>query len=161
MSEDNVLQALVTSTLTEFKALGDYLTENENKPREIGAGLAQRIVAEPDMIYLDAKEELISMQTTFMDNEMVRSNIQLFATRLASLYDVANAMSVELDLSADDTMLLNNIKESVKPFFTIKDGKLHALDREEYDLIRQNFLSKAMDDSTMRANFDAVKVKKI
>lgn len=161
MSEVKKLQLLIDSHLNEFKSLGDYLRDNEQRPKEIGAGIAQKKAENPDLTYLDVKEDLVKMQTVFMDNEMVRSNIQLFATRLASIYDIANAMSVELTLSPEDEMLLANIKEATSPFFTVKNGQLLALDQQEYDIIRQNFLNKAMEDETMRVNFNAISFKRI
>lgn len=161
MSEVNVLQVLIDAHLNEFKSLGDYLRDNEQRPKEIGAKIAQKKAENPDLNYLDVREDLIKMQTVFMDNEMVRSNIQLFATRLATMFDVATATSTELNLSPEDELLLANIKDATSPFFTVKNGNLLALDQDEYDTIRQNFLAKAMEDETMRANFNAISFKKI
>lgn len=159
MSETNILQVLIDSSLTEFKSLGDYLNANENQPKELGGKIAQKKAENPDLTYLDVKDELIDLQLTFMDNEMVRSNIQLFAIRLASLTSVATAMNIKLKLSPDDEMLLNNIKEGSKPFFTVKGDELVPLDKEYYDSIREEFLKRAKDERTMISNFEAIRFK--
>lgn len=146
ISIENIIKGLVNEYLETTKVFDKVLQEYKG----LHTGLLEQKSKNPNLSFVDVKEEILDLFKFQQKSALIMKDAEAYLNRLYVLKSIADLTEINLDLSEEDSNLLNIISKSVNIFYTSKNGNLVELNQELIDTFTKTTLEKYSSDEKLQ-----------
>ena len=132
-----ILQNLVSEYLETTKVLDNQLQSFVGAHKE----LTQYKIDNPDAKSSDLKEKLLAVFKMQQQGALMMKDAEAYLNRLVTLKIIADFASIDLELLEEDKDIFERVSQSVKLFYTSRNGNLVVLEPE----IIESFTAKTAE----------------
>lgn len=147
----NIKTLLETAT-----ELDKVLAANSEAIKTIMIAIASRKRNEENLKPSDVSKDLEEVQEKHYTNFFLEQNMKNVIVSVKELTKMAEELKIDTELTEDEIMKVNFIKENNTDLFTVINGRLEVADQALYKQITEGLKQKLAQEGALKSMFDSI-----